>query len=137
MELSQPKTDCYLNSATRASPGSIETAIPYRQRCVKCFRPSSECYCQAIPSIENRTEFLIVQHSRERDHPFNTARMVREALSKSKLIFGTTESLSKKHLPIQPRAGLLYPSSNAKTLSDLLPAEKPEQLVIVDGTWAP
>jgi DTW domain-containing protein YfiP len=113
-----------------------KTGVPVRTRCYGCFRPVSECYCDAIPSIENQTQLLIVQHSRERDHPFNTARMVRQGLTNSKLICGTNQALSKMQLPIRARSGLLYPSHDARTLSDLSPAEKPDQLVIVDGTWS-
>lgn len=62
--------------------------------------------------------------------------MVHRALDRSKLYCGTNDALAKTEFPLQPRTGLLYPSSQAKTLSDLPPNEKPQQLVIIDGTWS-
>ena len=105
-------------------------------RCLGCFRPAAYCYCDLIPEIENQTELLIIQHARERDHPFNTARMVRMAFNKSRLLCGTNQSLSKIEFGLRPGAGLLYPSPSAPTLSELPPHSRPQQLVIVDGTWA-
>ena len=104
-------------------------------RCYRCFRPVAECFCDAIPTIDNRTEVLILQHIRERFHPFNTARIVQLALKNSTLLVDETDRLASIELPLKPRAGLLYPGAEAKLLSDLAPEERPEQLVILDGTW--
>ena len=38
-------------------------------------------------------------------------------------------------LPLQPRAGLLYPGPEARLISDVPPEQYPDQLVILDGTW--
>ena len=115
------------------SAASLET--PQRDRCYGCFRPKSACFCADIPCIDNQTEVLILQHVRERFHPFNTARMVQQALKKSTLLVDQTRELAAATLPLKPRAGLLYPGPGARLLSDLPPGERPEQLVIVDGTW--
>ena len=106
-----------------------------RPRCYTCFRPESACFCATIPRIDNRTHVLILQHVRERFHPFNTARMVHRALNNSTLLVDQTPQLAAAELPLNPRVGLLYPGPEAKLLSDLAPEERPEQLVIVDGTW--
>jgi tRNA-uridine aminocarboxypropyltransferase len=106
-----------------------------RNRCYACFRPKAACFCAAIPQIDNRTNVLILQHVRERFHPFNTARMVHRALNNSTLLVDQTPQLAAAELPLKPRAGLLYPGPEARLLSDLAPAERPDQLVIVDGTW--
>ncbi|MGD9126870.1 MAG: tRNA-uridine aminocarboxypropyltransferase [Planctomycetia bacterium] len=104
-------------------------------RCYRCFRPADECFCDTIPSIDNRTDVLILQHIRERFHPFNTARIVHLALKHSTLLVDETEPLAEIELPLKPQAGLLYPGPDAKLLSDLAPEERPDQLVILDGTW--
>ena len=106
-----------------------------RQRCYQCFRPMSLCLCQAIPRIDNRTDILILQHVVERFHPFNTARIVRKALRRCHLIADHNRRLGTHKLPIQAGAGLLYPQANAHSLTELPAAERPTQLVIVDGTW--
>ncbi len=106
-----------------------------RQRCHQCLRPMSLCFCEAIPRIDNRTDVLILQHVRERFHPFNTARIVQRALRRCHLIVDNNQRLGMRHLPIQAGAGLLYPHANAHSLIELPAVERPLQLVIIDGTW--
>lgn len=104
-------------------------------RCFDCFRPVTSCICPSIPWIDNQTAILILQHKRERWHRFNTARIVRRALRNSDLLIGYPDDFSFDQLPLLPRTGLLYPGDQARMLSDLPAAERPEQLVILDGTW--
>ena len=106
-----------------------------RDRCYHCFRPKSDCFCAAIPLIDNQTDVLILQHVRERFHPFNTARIVHRALRNSTLLVDQTSQLAAAPLPLKPEAGLLYPGPEAFLLSDLPADQRPKQLVIVDGTW--
>ena len=119
-----------MNAAPIRTPGRDRT-----DRCYGCFRPKGDCFCALIPAIDNRTDVLILQHVRERFHPFNTARIVHRALNKSSLLVDQTMRLAAAKLPLGPRAGLLFPSLGASLLSDLQPEERPEQLVILDGTW--
>lgn len=106
-----------------------------RQRCYQCFRPLSLCFCEAIPRIDNRTHVLILQHVGERFHPFNTARIVQEALRNCHLITDHNQRLGTHRLPIQANTGLLYPRADAPSLTELSVAQRPDQLVIIDGTW--
>lgn len=103
-------------------------------RCYACFRPAESCFCASIPRIDNRIEVLILQHRRERFHRFNTARIVHQALRNSQLLVDRTDNLARR-LRLKPHAGLLYPGPGATLISDLQPAERPQQLVVVDGTW--
>jgi DTW domain-containing protein len=105
-----------------------------RERCLGCFRPHHDCYCAAIPRIDNQTEILILQHRRERFHPFNTARMVRTALRNGNLLVDHTPGLAAR-LAIKPRAGLLYPGPEAELLADVPVNLRPQQLIVIDGTW--
>src|SRR3954468_3977540 len=97
-----------------------------RDRCYDCFRPKNACFCAAIPSIDNQTDVLILQHRRERFHPFNTARIVHKALRKSELLVDHTSNL-KRRLELKPRAGLLYPGPTAELISDLDAEQRPGQ----------
>ena len=106
-----------------------------RQRCLQCFRTTELCYCESVGSVQNRTEILILQHRRERMHPFNTARIVNRTLNNCRLICDRNDDLARMPLPIAENAGLLYPGKDATLLTDLSPAERPDQLVILDGTW--
>jgi DTW domain-containing protein len=103
-------------------------------RCYDCFRPRAACFCPAIPRIDNRTELLIVQHWRERFHPFNTARIVHKALCNSHLLADHTPNLARR-LRLAPRAALLYPGPSALSISELPAGQRPDQLVVLDGTW--
>lgn len=103
-------------------------------RCYECFRPIALCYCDSIPRIDNRTEVLILQHPREHFHRFNTARIVQKALRNSVLLADHARGLATR-LRLKPSVGLLYPGPNAKLISDLSVGERPQQLIVVDGTW--
>jgi len=105
-----------------------------RDQCYACFRPRRDCFCAAIPSIANRTEIVILQHARERFHPFNTARIVSRALQNSTLLVDRTDRLTSR-LALKPRSAILYPSDDAELIDDLPHDRWPEQLVILDGTW--
>lgn len=105
-----------------------------RDRCYGCFRPADDCYCAVIPRIDNKTEVLILQHMRERFHPFNTARIVHRALQNSRLLVDHNMHLASR-LSLKPAAGLLYPGPGATLLTDLPADQRPEQLVVLDGTW--
>lgn len=107
----------------------------FRQRCYDCFRPVGACFCDAIPSIANQTEVLILQHVKERFHAFNTARIVRKALNNCRLLADQTPALAAAELPLVPGGGILYPGENSVPLCALAKAQRPAQLVILDGTW--
>ena len=118
------------NRTETETPDSLQ-----RHRCYACFRPQSDCFCDTIPLIDNQMDVLILQHTRERFHAFNTARIVRKALRNSHLLVGHTQEFAAMCLPLQPRAGLLYPGPEARLISDVSPEQYPDQLVILDGTW--
>ena len=108
-----------------------------RERCYKCRRPLKLCFCEHIPSIQNQTHVLILQHMRERFHPFNTARICKQALQNSTILADHNSALSDRldEYPLHENVGLLYPGPDGRLLSDLAPAERPSQLVVIDGTW--
>jgi len=105
-----------------------------RETCWDCFRPVAECYCRWIPKIENQTEIVILQHRREKFHPFNTARIVNRALMNSQLKSGRVDELeSMVGTVLNPGSVLLYPGPNAQSIDEL--PSTPEQIVVLDGTW--
>jgi DTW domain-containing protein YfiP len=77
---------------------------------------------------------LILQHRRERFHPFNTARIVHKGLRNSQLLVDHLSNLAAR-LRLAPRAGLLFPGKAAQLISNLTADQYPEQLVVLDGTW--
>lgn len=113
---------------------TTDDARQRRERCLACFRPLADCHCSTIPLIDNQVEVLILQHRRERFHPFNTARLAHQGLRNSTLLVDHVPQLAAR-LELRPGAGLLFPSRDARLLSSLAPHERPAQLVVVDGTW--
>lgn len=109
----------------------------WRERCYECYRPIDLCFCNQIPTIDNRTDVLIFQHMRERFHPFNTARILQKSLRNSNMIVDHIEGLSKilSRTPFTKETGLLYPGHGSQLLEELPDHERPKQLVILDGTW--
>jgi DTW domain-containing protein len=105
-----------------------------RPICVRCKRPTTVCYCAALPRLETRTRVVILQHPRERDMPIGTARMATLALSNASLRVGmqwTRDALAD----VLDDAILLYPGPGAK---DILrePPKPPVTVICVDGTWS-
>jgi len=109
----------------------------WRTRCYGCHRPIDRCFCHRIPEIENKTEVVILQHKRERLHPFNTARIVRRSLKKSQLFVDHTSQLAEvfSRLSLSPMVGLLYPGEDSCILDNLPDDQRPDQLIVLDGTW--
>lgn len=114
-----------------------ESGHSWRTRCYECYRPIDRCFCHQIPTIANRTNVLILQHMKERFHPFNTARILKKALRNSSLVVdhigGLSNALSDMHFTTE--SGLLYPGRDSLLLEEIPESERPKQLVVLDGTW--
>jgi DTW domain-containing protein len=126
-----PSTTLTSQSASNAD----QNVTKHRERCYVCYRPRAACFCEVIPSIDNRTHILILQHIKERFHAFNTARIVKQALQNSALLVDQTSTLAAATLPLNESTGVLYPGPDAQLLSDLPVDDRPSQLIILDGTW--
>src|SRR3954470_12393154 len=103
---------------TGDSTGDLSLIMATRDRCNACLRPRNACFCAAIPSIDNQTEVLILQHRRERFHPFNTAPIVHKALRICHLVSDPLSNLAAR-LHLKPQVGLLYPGPSARLISEL------------------
>jgi len=51
------------------------------------------------------------------------------------MMTGIPAALAAGNLPLAKNAGLLFPGGSARELSELPTAERPKQLVVIDGTW--
>lgn len=109
-----------------------------RRTCPQCFRPDALCLCPLLPRIHNRTHVLVLQHPRERFHPFGSARMLMAALANGRMevVVGEPGKSLHQPVPVPPDTGLLYPHPSARQLSSLAPDERPKTLLLLDGTWA-
>ncbi len=95
----------------------------------------SSCFCDVIPQIDNSTHVLILQHPRERFHAFNTARIVRQSLANCAVLSGYPNEFGSVPSAVKSRAALLCPGPASRPADSLSPDERPDQLVVLDGTW--
>lgn len=128
------------------SPERPQPPQPFAGRsvCSRCRRPPLCCVCDLLPRVANRTPIVIVQHPRERGHPFNTVRLLEPALAQLQVWVDTCGRLRGGlggglggGLPggALEGCGLLYPGPGSQDLSTLPPAQRPAKLVAIDGTW--
>ncbi|MFA5610895.1 MAG: DTW domain-containing protein [Alcaligenes sp.] len=104
-------------------------------RCAQCQRPLARCLCPLIPSLEAACPVLILQHPSEARHALNTARLAYLGLKGTELWVGEQfeelgARLAQAHRPV-----LLFPGPQAKVAGSTGPEEKPDLIVVPDGTW--
>ena len=105
-----------------------------RPTCYRCFRPQLRCVCGLVPKVENQTPVLIVQHPRERLHPFGTATLAALSLARVEVQVVRPRGGSGPTVRFEPGDRLLFPDLSAPRLDEL--AVAPSRLVVIDGTWA-
>jgi DTW domain-containing protein YfiP len=108
-----------------------------RPTCYRCFRPTEFCLCAVIPRVDNQVPVVILQHPRERTHPFNTVRLAALGLSRVEVLVDYLGCLRRDPTPLGSFEGaaLLYPASHARDVTSLAPNEVPRRLFVIDGTW--
>lgn len=115
-------------------PATTDPTELGRPTCYRCLRPRPCCVCASIQPIDNRTRVLIVQHPRERRHPFGTARLARLGLRRVDVHVAERDGSTRTPPGLLPGTALLYPAPGAPCLGTL--PEPPRALVVLDGTWS-
>jgi DTW domain-containing protein len=93
--------------------------------------------CGAIPRVDNRIEVAVLQHPRERTHPFGTAKLAELGLRRVEVIVDHVGRVRKNPelLGALQHTALLYPGPAARDVTTLEPHERPARLLVIDGTW--
>ncbi len=105
-----------------------------RERCHRCRKASIVCICPGLPRIPNRTEIVILQHPREREHPFGTARFAELGLERVQTFVHYGLGRAPSPLGALPDdTALIYPAAHAPELRSV---PRPSALLFLDGTWA-
>ena len=109
-----------------------------RSTCATCLRPTDLCLCSHVPQVANRTAVTVLQHHRERFHPFGSVRMLMSALQNSELqvVFHRAGRGLLHPVEVPPGTGLVYPHPDGRDLCALSAQERPPHLVLIDGTWS-
>jgi DTW domain-containing protein YfiP len=88
-----------------------------------------------VRRVHNHTRVLIVQHPRERRHPFGTARIARLGLTQVEVAIATVQDgeIRAPRFDLE-RAAVLYPGPHATMLGEG-ESVRLDTLVVIDGTW--
>ncbi len=107
--------------------------------CLNCCLRREICICPILPSVQTKTEFLILRHIWEAGRPSNTGRLVALAMPNARIIpcgGGQRAGLSylKDEGLMAPDTWLLWPDGPGKRQSgsDFTP---PRRVVVLDATW--
>ncbi|MCP5358375.1 MAG: DTW domain-containing protein [Pseudomonadales bacterium] len=109
-------------------------ATPGRERCPRCERPRSSCYCAQLHPVANCWPVWICQHPAESRHALGTARIAALGLEHSVMMPcpGAANPSLFPDSPITP--ALIYPGEAAKPI-DELQAQTERPLLFLDATW--
>jgi len=103
-----------------------------RAHCYICDKVASQCLCDRVSRVRNRTPITIVQHPRERRHPLGTVRIARLGLDRVE-VHVTRPGAPAPRIPEGAR--VLFPDRDAPLLEALDPEVRLPHLVVIDGTW--
>lgn len=115
------------------------------EKCLKCFRPLSTCYCPYITPVETGIKFVFLMHPKEayRQHT-GTGRLAALSLSGSEIIVGIDFTQNNRLNTLlndeQYKPLLLYPGDDAVTADDTELAQATQKgqtllVIVVDATW--
>lgn len=112
------------------------SAAEFREVCLRCRRPKTVCWCDAITRVPSQTRVVFIQHPRESKVPISTCRMAHLSLPNSELHIGLRAegNPSLEALANQDGVAVLFPSESAVDVDAL--TAPPKTLVVVDGTWS-
>ena len=94
------------------------------------------CFCRLVRRVDNRVHVLIVQHPRERRHPFGTAKIAKLGLSRVEVLRAEKEQDGEMTVPERSvgNAAVLFPTRDATVLKRGHSLSL-GTLVVIDGTW--
>ena len=114
-------------------------------KCLKCFRPLSTCYCSDIVPVKTGVKFVFLMHPKEAYHQHTgTGRLACLSLPDSEIIVGidfsennrlNTLLRDEKYEPM-----VLYPGDDAITAKNPRLEQKQKEgkillVIVVDATW--
>ena len=109
-----------------------------RPRCAACELPARTCVCALVTPVRNRVEVLVLQHPDETREAKNSARLIRLALARCRVVVGEVfepEELRQLLGGDVSGTALLYPADTESGIGAPVRPVRPERLVVLDGTW--
>ena len=101
-------------------------------------RPVAMCLCALVQQVRTRTKLVVLQHPKERRHPFGTARLMRLAMPDARIetVHGGFDEVLRHEVDVAADAAVLYPHKDAIDLATMPRDQLPSTLVLLDGTWS-
>lgn len=117
---------------------SLSFAHPAREVCRRCHKAAVVCVCPQIAVVDNRTRVHIIQHPRERHRAVGTVRFANLGLARCLVEEFSPRWPVPSVLAGRPleRTALLFPGRDARPLESLPAIERPDTLIVLDGTWS-
>lgn len=116
-----------------------------REHCLKCLRPSKNCYCSKLKPFNTRSHFCLLMHPKEaKKERVGTGRRAHLNLKNSSIIVDQTFDENKQVKSLLSSSVyfpmLLYPGETSLNISQTdisvhIPANKTPLFFILDGTW--
>ncbi|PIE01916.1 MAG: hypothetical protein CSA81_09795 [Acidobacteria bacterium] len=145
---SEKVQDCLPPDFSDAHFTSRESTLA-RKNCYRCHKALTQCICDLIVEVSNKTDVVILQHFRERFHPIGTARLAVLGLKNCRIHVAHSglpaNSTSRQvdsawkyrtlltQIPFPEDGAVLFPSKNAQPLTADNP---PSALLVLDATWS-
>lgn len=117
----------------------------YREICLKCRRPNTNCFCKDIKPFDTRVHFVILMHPKEdRRQRTGTGRLAHLALQNSELIVGLDFTHNKRVNEIindtDFQSFILYPNEKSLNISHSnayqhISEQKQIAVFLIDSTW--
>ncbi|WP_294963877.1 tRNA-uridine aminocarboxypropyltransferase [Sulfurimonas sp.] len=118
----------------------MKTYFGDREKCYKCYRPTSSCMCKHVHNVKTKTKFVILMHPKEFKKVKNgTGHLTHLALQNSELFVGVDFSNHQKinEIIASHDSYVLYPSKEALNISHNNPYTKRDMAIfIIDSTWS-
>lgn len=115
-----------------------------REKCYKCYRPKNSCMCKHIKTIDTKTKFIILMHTKEFKKTKNTTGFLTHlSLKNSEIFIGIdfTNHERVNEIIKEYNSFVLYPSDDAINISKSSPititdSDKKMAVFIIDSTWS-
>lgn len=119
-----------------------KTSYGKREKCYRCFRPTSSCMCKYIKPIKTKTKFVVLMHTHEFKKIKNgTGHFTYLSLKNSELYVDTSFQNHKAVNALlndkDNNCYVLYPGEESIVLNqNPLPVKKKQNVVfLIDSTW--
>jgi DTW domain-containing protein YfiP len=111
----------------------------HHSRCPRCYLRREICICPILPTVETRTEFIILRHIAEEERPSNTGRLVALAMPNARIVpCGGGDRVGPPPLDADllkaPGTRLLWPDGTG-IQSEMPEVRTADRVVVLDATW--